>query len=229
MDGNGRWAQKHNFDRIEGHRQGMKSVKLIIQESRKIGIKYLTLYAFSAQNWSRPRPEVNALMELLKYYLLEEGQTLLEKNIKLNAIGRLKALPKDALKVLNDTMNSTKNCNEMTLTLALSYGGREEIVDSVKDIVSKENLHPEDIDEDLISENLYTSNIPDPDLLIRTSGEHRISNLLLWQLAYTEIYFTKTLWPDFRKRHLHRAILNYQNRERRFGLTGEQLKQRKAN
>lgn len=229
MDGNGRWAQKHNFDRIEGHRQGMKSVKLIIQESRKIGIKYLTLYAFSAQNWSRPRPEVNALMELLKYYLLEEGQTLLEKNIKLNAIGRLKALPEDAFKVLTDTMNLTKGCNEMTLTLALSYGGREEIVDSVKDIVSKENLHPEDIDEDLISENLYTSNIPDPDLLIRTSGEHRISNLLLWQLAYTEIYFTKTLWPDFRKRHLHRAILNYQNRERRFGLTGEQLKQRKAN
>ena len=226
MDGNGRWAKKNKLDRISGHRQGMKSVKSIITESRKIGIKYLTLYAFSAQNWNRPRPEVNALMELLQFYLIEEGKTLVEKDIRLNAIGRLNSLPKNAYKVLTETMNLTKNCSGMTLTLALSYGGREEIIDAVKQISNLTNISTSDINEDFFSKFLYTSDIPDPDLLIRTSGEHRISNLLLWQLAYTEIYFTKTLWPDFRKRHLLKAISNYQNRERRFGLTGEQLKKR---
>ncbi len=226
MDGNGRWAQKNNLNRISGHRQGMKSVKSIIQESRKLGIKYLTLYAFSAQNWNRPKHEVNALMELLKFYLLEEGGTLLEKDIRLDAIGRLKSLPEDAHKVLNDTMELTKSCTGMTLTLALSYGSREEIIDAVKQICGNPNISPNDITEDLFSDHLYTASLPDPDLLIRTSGEHRISNLLLWQLAYTEIYFTKTLWPDFRKRHLLKAISNFQNRERRFGLTTEQLKQR---
>ncbi len=228
MDGNGRWAQKNNLDRISGHREGMKSVKSVIQESRKIGIKYLTLYAFSAQNWNRPRPEVNALMELLTFYLLEQGQALLEKDIRLNAIGRLNSLPEDALNVLNQTMELTKDCSAMTLTLALSYGGREEIIDAVKKICDKPNMSSKDINEDFFSNYLYTSDIPDPDLLIRTSGEHRISNLLLWQLAYTEIYFTKTLWPDFRKRHLVKAISNYQNRERRFGLTAEQLKTREV-
>ena len=226
MDGNGRWAKKNNLDRISGHREGMKSVKSIITESRKIGIKYLTLYAFSAQNWNRPRPEVNALMELLKFYLIEEGETLVEKDIRLNAIGRLNSLPKDAYKVLTETLNLTKDCSGMTLTLALSYGGREEIIDAVKEISNLNNIPKSDIDEDFFSKFLYTRDIPDPDLLIRTSGEHRISNLLLWQLAYTEIYFTKTLWPDFRKRHLLKAISNYQNRERRFGLTGEQLEKR---
>lgn len=226
MDGNGRWAQKNNLDRIGGHKEGMKSVKSIIQESRKIGIKYLTLYAFSAQNWNRPRSEVNALMELLKFYLIEQSSTLLEKEIRLNAIGRLNSLPTDAYRVLTETMDKTKHCSEMTLTLALSYGGREEIIDAVKHIKNLKDKSAEDIDENLFSQHLYTSDLPDPDLLIRTSGEHRISNLLLWQLAYTEIYFTKTLWPDFRRRHLLRAISNYQNRERRFGLTGEQLKKR---
>ncbi|NIT14732.1 MAG: isoprenyl transferase [Candidatus Dadabacteria bacterium] len=226
MDGNGRWAQKHNLDRISGHREGMKSVKSIIRASRSLGIKYLTLYAFSAQNWSRPQAEVSALMELLKYYLIEEGNTLVEKDIRLNAIGRLGSLPVDARRVLEKTIDMTKQCKGMILTLALSYGGREEIVDAVKGILTSDDLSTEDINEKLFSSHLYTSNLPDPDLLIRTSGEHRISNLLLWQLAYTEIYFTKTLWPDFRKRHLIKAITNYQNRERRFGLTGDQLKKR---
>ncbi len=167
-------------------------------------------------------------MELLTFYLLEQGQALLEKDIRLNAIGRLNSLPEDALNVLNQTMELTKDCSAMTLTLALSYGGREEIIDAVKKICDKPNMSSKDINEDFFSNYLYTSDIPDPDLLIRTSGEHRISNLLLWQLAYTEIYFTKTLWPDFRKRHLVKAISNYQNRERRFGLTAEQLKTREV-
>ena len=225
MDGNGRWAERKNLSRITGHREGIKSVSSIVGAGREVGLKYITLFAFSAQNWNRPKKEVLALMELLKHYLIEEGERLVEQDIKLNAIGRLYQLPEDVREILETITNKTKNCKTMTLTLALSYGSREEIVDTLKKLIKK-GIDPEKIDEEMISRNLYTADIPDPDLLIRTSGEMRISNFLLWQLAYTEIYVTKTLWPNFRKRHLLRAIQNYQNRERRFGLTGKQIKKR---
>ena len=225
MDGNGRWAEKRKLDRITGHREGMKSVRSIVKASKEIGIKYITLFAFSAQNWNRPKKEVIALMNLLKQFLLHEGPSLIEQDIRLNAIGKLNKLPKEALDTLNHIIKDTKKCKSMTLTLALSYGGREEIVDAVR-IIAEKGYKPRNINEKTIGKNLYTSNLPDPDLLIRTSGEMRISNFLLWQLAYTEIYVTKTLWPNFRKKHFINAIINYQNRERRFGLTGNQIKKK---
>jgi len=225
MDGNGRWAERKNLSRITGHREGIKSVSSIVEAGREVGLKYITLFAFSAQNWNRPKKEVIALMELLKQYLIEEGERLLEQDIKLNAIGRLYQLPDDVLETLESIINKTNDCKTMTLTLALSYGGREEIVDTLKTLIKK-GIDPDNINEETISRNLYTADIPDPDLLIRTSGEMRISNFLLWQLAYTEIYVTKTLWPNFRKRHLIKAIQNYQNRERRYGLTGKQIQKR---
>ena len=227
MDGNGRWAEKKNLDRISGHREGMKSVRAVVKGAKELGVKYVTLYAFSAQNWKRPKVEVDALMELLKHYLLNEGDKLIN-GVRLNAIGRLWELPQDAYEVLSETMDKSKDCNELTLTLALSYGGREEIIDAVKEMVSRGNIAPEDINQTNLSKFLYTSDLPEPDLLIRTSGEMRLSNFMLWQLAYTEIYVTKTLWPNFRKRHLIKAILNYQKRERRYGLTGEQVKKREV-
>ncbi len=225
MDGNGRWAERKNLSRIAGHREGIKSVSSIVEAGREVGLKYITLFAFSAQNWNRPKKEVIALMELLKQYLIEEGERLVEQDIKLNAIGRLYQLPDDVLETLESIINKTKDCKTMTLTLALSYGGREEIVDTLKTLIKK-GIDPDNINEETISRNLYTADIPDPDLLIRTSGEMRISNFLLWQLAYTEIYVTKTLWPNFRKRHLIKAIQNYQNRERRYGLIGKQIQKR---
>jgi len=225
MDGNGRWAERKNLSRISGHKEGIKSASSIVRAGREIGLKYITLFAFSAQNWNRPKKEVLALMELLKQYLVQEGERLLDQDIRLNAIGRLNQLPGDVYGTLESIIDKTKNCKSMTLTLALSYGSREEIVDTVKTLIQN-GIKPEEIDEETISRNLYTADIPDPDLLIRTSGEMRISNFLLWQLAYTEIYVTKTLWPNFRKRHLVRAIQNYQNRERRFGLTGKQVQKR---
>lgn len=225
MDGNGRWAERKNLSRITGHREGIKSVSAIVEAGREVGLKYITLFAFSAQNWNRPKKEVIALMELLKQYLIEEGERLVEQDIKLNAIGRLYQLPDDVLETLESIINKTKDCKTMTLTLALSYGSREEIVDTLKALIKK-GIDPDNINEETISRNLYTADIPDPDLLIRTSGEMRISNFLLWQLAYTEIYVTKTLWPNFRKRHLIKAIQNYQNRERRYGLTGKQIQKR---
>ncbi len=228
MDGNGRWARRKGLDRISGHREGMKSVRSAVKSARELNIKAITLYAFSAQNWSRPKDEVDALMELLKQYLLKEGNTLIERGIRLNAIGRLWELPHDVHRVLVETTEKTVDCNEMTLTLALSYGGREEIVDAIKKIISTENISPQNLNVDMFNKFLYTADLAEPDLLIRTSGEMRLSNFLLWQLAYTEIYVTKTLWPDFRKRHLIMAILNYQNRERRFGLTSDQVKKRKV-
>lgn len=228
MDGNGRWAKVKNLDRISGHREGMKSVRSVVRAARDLGVRYITLYAFSAQNWQRPEIEVNALMELLKHYLSTESGKLVENGIRLNAIGRLHELPGDVLAALDDTMEKTRHCREMTLTLALSYGGREEIIDAVKRVVSDGIASPEDLGTANFSSYLYTANLPEPDLLIRTSGEMRISNFMLWQLAYTEIYVTKTLWPDFRKGHLVKAILNYQKRERRFGLTGEQVKIREV-
>lgn len=228
MDGNGRWAEKKNLDRISGHREGMKSVRSVVKAARDLGIGHITLYAFSAQNWQRPKAEVNALMELLKHYLLKECDKLIENGVRLKAIGRLHELPRDVYEVLVDTIKKTDACREITLTLALSYGGREEIIDAVKQIVSDRRAAPENIDQSSFSRFLYTSDIPDPDLLIRTSGEMRLSNFMLWQIAYTEIYVTRTLWPNFRKRHLIKAILNYQRRERRFGLTGKQIKKREV-
>ena len=226
MDGNGRWAKKKNLRRISGHREGMKSVRAVVKGAKELGVKHITLYAFSAQNWKRPKVEVDALMELLKHYLVNESDKLIENGISLNAIGRLWELPRDVYEVLTETIDKTKSCNELTLTLALSYGGREEIIDGIKEIISKGNMAAEDINQHNFSQFLYTSDLPEPDLLIRTSGEMRLSNFMLWQLAYTEIYVTKTLWPNFRKQHLIKAILNYQKRERRFGLTGEQVKKR---
>lgn len=228
MDGNGRWAKNKNLDRISGHREGMKSVRAVVTAAKDLGIRYITLYAFSAQNWQRPKSEVDALMELLKHYLLKERDKLIENGIRLNAIGRLDELPQAVSDVLRDTMEMTRDGREMTLTLALSYGGREEIMDAVKKIIAAGNISSEFIDQPDLSRFLYTEGMPEPDLLIRTSGEMRLSNFMLWQIAYAEIYVTRTLWPNFRKRHLVKAILNYQSRERRFGLTGEQLKKREA-
>jgi undecaprenyl diphosphate synthase len=228
MDGNGRWANRKGLNRISGHTEGMKSVKSVVKAARELGIRAITLYAFSVQNWKRPKGEVDALMELLKQYLIKEGNRLVEKEIKLNAIGRLTELPPDVYQVLVEVVEKTRECKEMTLTLALSYGGREEIVDAVKKIISGWDGSHRDLSEQDFSQFLYTANLPDPDLLIRTSGEMRLSNFLLWQLAYTEIYVTKTLWPDFRRRHLIKAILNYQSRERRFGLTSDQIGKREV-
>jgi len=219
-------GKEKNLDRISGHREGMKSARAVVKGAKDLGVKHITLYAFSAQNWKRPKVEVDALMELLKQYLLKEGNKLIENGISLNAIGRLWELPRDVYEVLADTIEKTRDCNELTLTLALSYGGREEIIDAVKQMISHGNIAPEDINQTNFSKFLYTYDLPEPDLLIRTSGEMRLSNFMLWQLAYTEIYVTKTLWPNFRKRHLIKAILNYQKRERRFGLTGDQVKKR---
>jgi len=228
MDGNGRWAKNKNLDRISGHREGIKSVRAVVTAAKDLGIGYVTLYAFSAQNWQRPKNEVDALMELLKHYLLKERGKLIENGIRLNAIGRLDDLQESVSVVLRDTMEMTKDGRELTLTLALSYGGREEIVDAVNKILSAGSVPPGSIDEPRFSRLLYTDGMPEPDLLIRTSGEMRLSNFMLWQIAYAEIYVTRTLWPNFRKRHLVKAILNYQSRERRYGLTGEQLRKREA-
>lgn len=221
MDGNGRWAKQKKLPRLSGHKKGMKAASLVVKAAREIGIKYITLFAFSAQNWNRPKNEVVALMNLLKQYLESESEELIKRDIKLNAIGRLGELPKDVLQVLKESMLKTSYCKSMTLTLALSYGGREEIIDAVNKIIRTKIS--KNIDESSFENFLYTKDLPEPDLLIRTSGEMRLSNFLLWQLAYTEIYVTKTLWPNFRKQHLLRALLNFQKRERRFGLTSDQI------
>ena len=227
MDGNGRWAKQKGFLRVVGHENGTKAVREIVETCAEINIPFLTLYAFSTENWNRPKLEVELLMKLLVSSLKKEIKTLQENDIKLNAIGNLEALPKKVHRELHEVILSTKNNSRMTLTLALSYGSREELIKTVKEISLKvkNNLISRDaIDESVINNHLYTQNLPDVDLLIRTSGEQRISNFLLWQLAYAELYFTETLWPDFTKTHLFEALLNYQNRERRFGKTSEQLK-----
>lgn len=226
MDGNGRWAKQKGMFRYMGHENGTKAVHEIVEACAEINIPFLTLYAFSTENWNRPKMEVELLMKLLVSALKKEIKTLQDNNIKLNAIGNLDALPKKAHKELLDVMTKTENNNRMTLTLALSYGSREEITKTIKEIslkVKNNLISPSAIDESLINDHLYTRNLPDVDLLIRTSGEQRISNFLLWQIAYAELYFTDTLWPDYTKDHLFEAILNYQNRERRFGKTSEQL------
>jgi len=227
MDGNGRWAKQKGLLRALGHESGTKSVKKTIESCAKLGIECLTLYAFSTENWNRPKLEVEALMRILIKALKKELKTLQENNIKLNAIGNLKKLPKSAHNQLLDVINDTKNNTRMTLTLALSYGSREELVNAVKNISNKVKnniISIDSIDDSIINEHLYTQNLPDVDLLIRTSGEHRISNFLLWQIAYAELYFTDVLWPDFKEDNLYEAIISYQKRERRFGKTSEQIK-----
>jgi len=226
MDGNGRWAKKQGMLRTFGHENGAKAVKEVVEASTELGIKNLTLYAFSTENWNRPKLEVQTLMRLLISSLRKEMQRLHENNIKLCAIGTLDSLPSKVYKELFEVIEKTKDNNRMTLTIALSYGSREELVNTIKEIsikVKNNIISPDKIDESIINEHLYTRNLPDVDLLIRTSGEQRISNFLLWQIAYAELYFTNTLWPDFTKQHLHEAIIEYQNRERRFGKTSEQL------
>ena len=227
MDGNGRWAKQKGLLRAIGHENGTKSVRLVVEACAELNIPFLTLYAFSTENWNRPKREVELLMKLLVSSLKKEIKTLQDNNIKLTAIGNLDALPKKVNRELQEVIESTKSNTNMTLVLALSYGSREELIKTVKEISLKvkNNLISRDaIDESVINNHLYTRSLPDVDLLIRTSGEQRISNFLLWQLAYAELYFTDTLWPDFTKTHLYEALLNYQNRERRFGKTSEQLK-----
>ena len=226
MDGNGRWAKKQGFLRTLGHESGTKSVKEIIKSCAKLGIGNLTLYAFSTENWNRPKIEVDTLMKILVRSLKKELKTLQDNDIKLNTIGNLEKLPKSAQDQLLGVIEKTKHNSRMTLTLALSYGSREEIIQVVKNISNKvkNNIISESaIDESIINQHLYTHNLPDVDLVIRTSGEHRISNFLLWQIAYAEFYFTEVLWPDFTENNLYEAIISYQKRERRFGKTSEQL------
>lgn len=227
MDGNGRWAKQQGKMRIFGHQHGVDAVRNTSEACAELGVKYLTLYAFSTENWNRSSLEIDALMSLLATALKNELKTLNDNNIRLNAIGDLKRLPKSQYNALMYVIDNTKNNTRMTLTLCLSYSGRWEFTETVKTIASKVkdgSINIENIDETLISNNLATAGMPDPDLLIRTSGEERISNYLLWQIAYSELYFTEKYWPDFSKEDLYKAIINYQNRERRFGKTSEQIK-----
>ena len=226
MDGNGRWAKKHGKPRVFGHRNGVTSVRATTEAAAEIGIEYLTLYAFSTENWGRPKFEITALMQLLVDTLSKEVDTLNENNIKLEAIGALDQLPKITREALLSGIEKTRNNDRMTLVLALNYSSKWEIVKAARDLaaqVQNQTLSPSEIDESVFSNALSTKRYPDPELLIRTSGESRLSNFLLWQLAYAELYFTPTFWPDFREDHLYQALIDYQNRERRFGKISEQL------
>jgi len=226
MDGNGRWAKRRGLTRIVGHRKGIESVRDVVKTSRELGIKWLTLYAFSEENWKRPQYEIKALMNLLTRYLTTESKEMLDNGIRLLSIGQTEKLPAEVQRTLWQTIEKTAHNEEMNLTLALSYGGRQEIVWAVKNMlkdIEKATLNIKQITEERLSHYLYTSHIPDPDLLIRTSGEYRISNFLLWQIAYTEIFITPALWPDFHRERYMEALLDYQKRERRFGSTGEQI------
>lgn len=226
MDGNGRWAKNQGKFRVFGHESGVLSVKDIVEGCVDIGIKYLTVYAFSAENWNRPIEEVNALMELLISTINNEAETLNKNNVRLNAIGDLKSLPQKCIDDLANVMEITAKNTKCTLTLALSYSAKWELVEAAKKLarqIQEGELSVDEINEDTFASQLTTHSIPDPELMIRTSGEHRISNFLLWQLAYTELYFTETLWPDFRREDLFEAIVDYQKRERRFGKISEQL------
>lgn len=227
MDGNGRWAKQKGQHRIFGHQNGVAAVREVTEAAAELGIKFLTLYAFSTENWNRPIEEVNALMELLVSTISKEVKTLNKNKIRLQAIGNLKSLPGNCCNELMNAIKETEKNDRMTLVLALSYSSKWEIIEAVKNIsekVKKNEITSKNIDETLFSSLLTTKNIPDPELLIRTSGEQRISNFLLWQIAYSELYFTETLWPDFKKEDFFEAILSFQNRERRFGKTSEQLK-----
>ena len=227
MDGNGRWAKSKGLLRNIGHQNGAKTVKEVVETCAKINVKYLTLYAFSTENWNRPKLEVELLMKLLISSLKKEVKTLQKNNIKLSTIGNLNSLPTKVAKELKDVIEKTKDNNRLTLTLALSYGSQEELIKTIKEIslkVKNNLISPENIDKLVINNHLYDHYLPDVDLLIRTSGEQRISNFLLWEIAYAELFFSDILWPDFNKENLFEAILNYQNRERRFGKTSDQLK-----
>lgn len=230
MDGNGRWAKQQGKLRVFGHQNGVGAVRAVSEACAELGVKYLTLYAFSTENWNRSQLEVDTLMRLLSKTIAEEVKTLNDNNIKLNAIGDLSRLPKYNYEALMKAIEDTKNNDRMTLTLCLSYSGRWEITDATKRIAEKVKsgeLDIEQIDEKCFSDNLSTSGMPDPELLVRTSGEERISNFLLWQLAYSEFYFTDKFWPDFGKEDLYQAIVDYQSRERRFGKTSEQITENK--
>ena len=226
MDGNGRWAKQHGKERLFGHYNGVESVRVVVETSVRLGVKYLTLYTFSTENWNRPKAEVDGLMELLVENIVKETPTFHKNNIRFTTIGDNSLLPEKALRKLEECIADTASNTGMTLVLALSYSSRWEITDAVRRITTKVKngeLNVEDINDEVVAENLTTAGIPDPELLIRTSGELRLSNYLLWQLAYTELYFTDTLWPDFREESLYQAIVDYQKRERRFGKTSEQL------
>ncbi|MFT4544861.1 MAG: undecaprenyl diphosphate synthase [Bacteroidia bacterium] len=226
MDGNGRWAKQRGKLRTFGHNKGVKAVRETVESAAEIGIEHLTLYAFSTENWNRPKFEINALMTLLVKTISKETKTLTENNIRLNAIGDLESLPSSCLKELNEAIEKTKGNTRMTLTLALSYSSKWEITKAIKAIAKNVNsgkLKVEEIDESTLDKHLCTLGIPDPELLIRTSGEHRISNFLLWQIAYAELYFTDKLWPDFNRSDFEAAIIDYQGRERRFGKISEQI------
>lgn len=227
MDGNGRWAKQKGMLRAFGHENGAKSVRTTVETCARLGVACLTLYAFSTENWNRPKLEVEMLMKLLINSLKNEVKTLTKNDIRLNAIGNLDLLPSSAKKELFEVIEATKNNTRMVLTLALSYGSQEEIISAVKAIALKVKnniISTDDIDETIINQHLYTQNLPEVDLLIRTSGEQRISNFLLWQIAYAELYFTPVLWPDFKEEDLFAAIVSYQKRERRFGKTSDQIK-----
>jgi undecaprenyl diphosphate synthase len=229
MDGNGRWAQSHSMGRIAGHRKGAESVRKVVEACRRIGISYLTLYAFSSENWSRPEKEVGALMTLLEQYLKSEVKVMMKNNVRLLTIGDTAALPRKVRAILGDTIEKTAGNTAMTLILALNYGSHDEILVAVRKLaneVRQGKIDADAITDERFSEYLYTKGIPDPDLLIRTSGEYRLSNFLMWQMAYTEFYFTDTLWPDFRDEQLIEAILEYQRRERRFGMISDQVHKR---
>ncbi len=226
MDGNGRWAKQRYLPRVAGHREGIQSVRDVLALCRDLGLGYLTIYAFSLENWQRPQDEVGELMSLLESYLTKELKTLIKHGIRFQGIGRIDQLPSSVAQLIRKAEEETAQNREMVLTAALSYGGRQEIVDAVRRVtqeVKAGRVNEAEINESLVAQYLYNSDLPDPDLMIRTSGETRISNFLLWQLAYTELYFTKTLWPDFRKKDFLLALYDYQQRERRFGRTREQV------
>ena len=226
MDGNGRWAKRRNQPRVFGHRQGAKSVRKVVEAAAKLRINNLTLYAFSTENWNRPKHEVKTLMKLLVSALKKELGLMMKNNIRLNAIGHTDMMPTNVQQELQEVLDETKENTGLVLTLALSYGARQEILRAVQEIsykVKNNIISVENVDDNIINKHLYTQNLPDVDLLIRTSGEVRISNFLLWQIAYAELYFTDELWPDFNETSLHKAIADYQKRERRFGKTSEQI------
>ena len=227
MDGNGRWAQSRDLSRVEGHRQGLESVRAVVRAAHELGVGALTLYAFSLENWNRPKAEVAELMRLLEFYIEAELDEVMRNGIRVRAIGRLDRLPLSVREKLEDAIERTRENREMQLVFAVSYGGRTEIVDAARRLLRDAEhgkVDPESLDEKTFSAYLYDPEVPDPDLLIRTGGEHRVSNFLLWQIAYTEFHITDTRWPDFRKSHLVDAILDYQGRERRYGLTSAQVR-----
>ena len=226
MDGNGRWAKKRGKNRLFGHQNGVKALKKLIEESARLNISYLTLFAFSTENWKRPKKEISTIMRLIVLVLKKELKTMMDNKIKLETIGDLEKLPENVKSNLIKTVNKTKNNNKLTLTVAINYGGKEDISNAFKLLLEKVKnniISPKKIDELIINNHLYTRNLPDVDLLIRTSGEQRISNFLLWKIAYAELYFSNVLWPDFNEKCLHDAIISYQNRERRFGKTSDQI------